>query len=409
MTAASRYSIKSSVRLGSTEIEEKQLDAEIRRLRRVIVAWAKKEDYWTDSWFQDVKMHRVEAPRQTDVLFLASEGPLCLDAGLGHLDGSVELGFQKLLAKEGFTYEAETHTLFRIFPESEERQKEYLALERWRWVQRLAEKRLYEIHTEVFDHFAKRPGDLKTLEWRQYEEFLDAVFKNQGFITELGKGRNDGGVDLRIYQNAAVPEMVTLVQAKRNARRPVQADAVAALWSRAVLAKAPKAIFATTSYFRPSDKKFAKSVEKEVDLPQLELVDAVKLGGWCGEIAAHLDNYFATGQNPPRHIAEQPPTALVGKIVVAHWGHNMNINDFAVIETDFGAQVILRPIGSNIVEGNEHQGSEVPAPGKVATGMINKRFTAFRTNSDSTHPRYEGEGKTFCLWDGAPQSFDHFD
>lgn len=409
MPAVSTSPKKSSVRLGSTEVEEKHLDAELRRLRRVITAWAKKKGYWTDSWFQDVAFHRVEAPRQTDVLFLASEGPLCLGAGLGHLDGSVELGFQKLLAKEGYTYEVETHTLFRIFPESEERQKEYLALERWRWVQRLAEKRLYEIHTEVFEHFAKRPGDLPTLEWRQFEEFLDAVFKNQGFITELGKGRNDGGVDLRIYQNVAVPEMVTLVQAKRNARRPVQADAVAALWSRAVLAKAPKAIFATTSYFRPSDQKFAKSVEKEINLPQLELVDAVKLGGWCGEIAAHLEKYFATGENPPRHIAEQPRTALTGKIVVTHWGHNMHINDFAVIETDFGAQVILRPIGDTIVEGNEHQGTQVPAIDKPAIGLVTKRFTAFRTNSDPAAPCYEGEGRRYSLWDGTPQSFDHFD
>lgn len=409
MTAASNSPKKSSIRLGSTEVEEKRLDAEIRRLRGVITAWAKRNNYWTDSWFQDVKFHRIEAPRQTDVLFLASEGPLCLDAGLGFLDGSVELGFQKLLAKEGFIYELETHTLFRIFPESEERQMEYLALERWRWVQRLAEKRLYEIHTEVFDHFAKRPGDLRSLEWRQYEEFLDAVFKNQGFITELGTGRNDGGVDLRIYQNAAVPEMVTLVQAKRNARRPVQADAVAALWSRAMLANASKAIFATTSYFRPGDQKFAKSVEKRLDLPQLELVDAVKLGGWCGEIATHLENYFATGKNPPRHIADHPPTDLVGKVVVTHWGYNTDRNDFALIETDFGAQVILRPVGSKILEGNEHQGTEVPAIEKPATGLITKRFTAFRTNSDPASPFYEGEGRRYSLWDGTPQSFDHFD
>ena len=332
-----------------------------------------------------------------------------MDAGLGHLDGSVEQSFQQLLRKEGYTYEVETHYTFRIFPESEARQQEFLALERWRWIQRLAEKRLYDIHTEVFDHFAKRPDQLRKLGWRQFEEFLDAVFKNQGFITELGSGRNDGGIDLRIYQNASVPEMVAVVQAKRNSKRPVQADAVAAFWSRAVLENAAKAIFATTSYFRPSDRRFAKSVEQRLELSKLELVDAAKLGGWCEEIAAHLENYFSTGTNPPRHIADRAPTDLVGKVVVAHGGYNMIVNHFAVIETDFGAQVILRPIDSTVVDGNEHQGTEVAAVYRPARGVVEKRFTAYRSDSKSGAISYNGAQRHYTLWDGTPQVFDHFD
>jgi hypothetical protein len=399
-----------SVRLGAAEINVAKLEGELRRLRGIITRWAKEHDYWYDTGFQELGHQQMDAPQITEVLFLWSEGPLGVDAVLGAGNGECEHDFQKLLEKEGYAYELHANFTFRIFPESEDRQREFLALARWRWIQRLAQKRLYEIHTEVFEHFAKRPGDLRNLEWRQYEEFLDAVFKNQGYVTELGPGSNDGGVDLRLYQSAAVPEMVTLVQARRYTKKPIQLEAVAALYGHAVQQKAQKGILATTSYFQPKAETFAKSVERRVDLPSIELLDAKKTGGWCAEIAQHLEQYFETGANPPRHIAEQPPTELVGKVVVATGGHNMTINDFAVVETDFRHEVILRPIGSRITSGNEAQGSEVPAEDCAPKGVDGKRFTAFKTAStDPGGISFEGDRKHFFLWDGSPQSFDSFD
>lgn len=399
-----------SVRLGASEIDVTGMDNERRRLRGIITRWAKKHDYWFDTGFQELSDHRKEAPQLTDVLLLSSEGPLCTDAGLGFGDGECENGFWKLLEKEGYTYELETHYLFKIFPESEDRQREYLALERWRWIQRLAQKRLYEIHTEVFDHFAKRPDDLRNLAWRQYEEFLDAVFKNQGYVTELGPGSNDGGVDLRLYQSVAVPEMVTLVQARRYTKKPIQLEAVAALYGHAVQQKAEKGILATTSYFQPKAEAFAKSIERSVDLPSLELVDAAKTGGWCAEIAQHLEQYFQTGTNPPRYVAERPLTEFVGKVVVATGGYNMVINYFAVIEADFKHEVILRPIGSRITSGDKYQGSEVPADDLPATWILEKGFTAFKVVSTKTdRVSFEGDRKHFSLWDGSAKHFDYID
>lgn len=410
MRASSTTTRSRSVRLGSSDIEVAGLEAERRRIRTIITRWGKKHDYWFDTGFQEFSDHTNEAPHLTEVLLLGTEGPLCTDAGLGAGNGECESSFQKMLEREGYTYELETHWLFRIFPESEKRQREFLRLERWRWIQRLAKKRLYEIHTEVFDHFAKRPDDLRNLAWRQYEEFLDAVFKNQGYVTELGPGTNDGGVDLRLYQSVAVPEMVTLVQARRYTRKPIQLEAVAALYGHAVQQKAAKGILATTSYFQPKAEAFAKSIERRLDLPGLELVDARKTGAWCAEIADQLERYFQTGTNPPRYIAEQPLTDLIGKVVVATGGHDMTINYFAVIEADFKHEVILRPIGSKVVSGNEHQGSEVPADDRAATWIREKRFTAFKgpsfRNGELT---FEGDRKDFSLWDGRPQGFDHID
>jgi hypothetical protein len=99
---------RSSVRLGATEINVVGLDGERRRVRGLITRWAKLHDYWFDTGFQELSDHRKEAPQMTDVLLLWSEGPLCMDAGMGFGNGECERGFQKLLEKEGYTYELDT-------------------------------------------------------------------------------------------------------------------------------------------------------------------------------------------------------------------------------------------------------------------------------------------------------------
>lgn len=40
---------------------------------------------------------------------------------------------------------------------------------------------------------------MKSLHHRDFEKFLDAVMRNNGYRTELGPGAGDGGVDIRLY------------------------------------------------------------------------------------------------------------------------------------------------------------------------------------------------------------------
>jgi hypothetical protein len=50
---------------------------------------------------------------------------------------------------------------------------------------------------------------------------------------------------------------------------------------------------------------------------------------------------------------------LAGKIVVAHGCYNCTNNFFAKIEADFPHEVVLRPIGEEIVSGDAMTGTEV--------------------------------------------------
>ena len=69
------------------------------------------------------------------------------------------------------------------------------------------------INDELVEYFARHPERLDTdLDWRGFELLLEAVFRNQGFRTQIGSGRADGGVDIRLLTSDAFGDPVTLVQ-----------------------------------------------------------------------------------------------------------------------------------------------------------------------------------------------------
>ena len=404
-----------TVQLGSTGIDEHRLLNDLAELRRAIEVWARRRRLWSDAWFHVPFLHRDECPRYGDVLLLTYEGPLYNVFGQPEHPnaGRYYDEFSKLLEARGFEFESEDHISMSISPASDQRKAAFLSLYRLQWIQELAKKRLFDIHSEVFEHFAHSPDDLKQLSWRQYEELLNSIFRNQGFETQLGPGTNDGGIDIRLYQNQAIPQLVTLVQAKRYTHRPINLDAVAALFGVAVEQRASRGILATTSRFQPRAKKFALSTQTRVDIPSIELADATRVGGWCAEIARDLNNFFTSGMlAPPSVINRGLATGLAGKIVVARGGYNITENYFGVIEADFPYEVILRRIGSKITDGDVQIGHEIPDEEKqLHPGPFHQqRFVAFKNHSKYSNELYFwGDRKLFSVWDGSPQYFNNMD
>jgi hypothetical protein len=112
----------------------------------------------------------------------------------------------------------------------------------------------------------------------------------------------------------------------------------------------------------------------------------------------------------PRPLRDQAPTPLSGSIVVASGGYNITRNYFAIIEFDFPHEVILRPIGNELVSGDLQVGSEIPKEGARVTWTRESRFVAFRSKSRySDREHFWGDRKLFSLWDGTPQPFNHMD
>jgi len=110
---------------------------------------------------------------------------------------------------------------------------------------------------------------------------LDAVFRNQGYRTELGPGWSDGGVDLRLYRKDSIGEICTLVQVKRySPTNPIRLEAVAALAAIVDHEKANRGLFVTTSRFLPGVQKFA-----EKQIRRISLANSADIARWCEEVA----------------------------------------------------------------------------------------------------------------------------
>jgi restriction system protein len=389
------------VRVGDRTINEPALLSEIERVQSAIAAWARERDLWHDSSFAIPFLYHDEAPRSDQTLLLVSEGPLASVFNLepGYAE-EYEVSFNSMLEDLGYWYEVENHYSMRLYPMDDGLNEEFLSLHRWQWLQSLAKKKLFDLHAEVYEHFARYPEYMKNVEWRQFEQLLDSIFRNQGFHTELGPGSNDGGVDLRLYQDRAIPEIVTLVQAKRYAH-PIKLEAVAALFGHATVQNATDALFVTTSYFQPAAQKFSLATQRRADLPGVRLADAKTLAEWCAEISQSLTKYFANGLGPPPSIRESTGP-LAGSILVAHDGYNCTNNYFAIVEADFPKEVILRPIGSEVVSGDWTAGSEIPSESSPVHWTREARLLAFKQGDEA----FRADRKVFALWDGTPQYFN---
>jgi len=391
---------RKEIRLGTRTIDEASLLGELKRVQSEIEKWAIKNELWHDSGFATPYDYHNEAPRSHDTLLLITEGPLGRIFSIDGAYSDYETSFTSLLDELGFSFEIENHYTFSLYPTNDELREDFLSLYRWQWLQRLAKKNVLSLHSEVFEHFAKRPDDMQRLGWRQFEELLDAIFKNQGFYTELGPGSNDGGVDLRLYQSRAIPEIVTLVQAKRY-KRAIDLQAVAALFGIAVKQQAHKAIFATTSYFLPGVVDWAKSDEHQIHWPNLELADRSKIASWCAAVGKNLTDYFANGlAGPPRILEKTGP--LTGTIVVARDGYNATNNYFARIEADFPSEAILCPIGNQTVSGDGTAGSEMPSESAQVSWTREARLLAFKDDLGG----FQAARMYFVAWDGTPQFFN---
>lgn len=142
-----------------------------------------------------------------------------------------------------------------------------------------------EITQELMEYFAGHPDELQHLQWRPFERLLEAVFRNQGFRTELGTGRNDDGVDLRLIEKDTIGRVVTLVQAKRyRSDRPVRLEAVQALSAVVDDQSANRGLLVTTSRFLPGAARFARRQRT-----RLVLATSEDVSKWCKHAAVMAD------------------------------------------------------------------------------------------------------------------------
>ena len=112
------------------------------------------------------------------------------------------------------------------------------------------------------DYLAQNFQRIDEIHWRKFEALVGEFFDRAGFQVEIGPGRGDGGVDIRVWAPAGdsgKPPLI-LVQCKRQ-REKVGQVVLKALWADVSDEDAQSGLIVTTSALAPSAETVRKARE----------------------------------------------------------------------------------------------------------------------------------------------------
>jgi restriction system protein len=135
------------------------------------------------------------------------------------------------------------------------------------WEDQVALEDLFEserLHTQFgsfvdqryLDFLAANFDKVDDINWRQFEGLTGEFFRRHGWHVELGPGRDDDGVDIRLRPAANIPNEppAILVQCKRQ-RRNIEKVVVKSLYADVEHENARSGLIVTTSQLSPGARK----------------------------------------------------------------------------------------------------------------------------------------------------------
>ena len=117
--------------------------------------------------------------------------------------------------------------------------------------------------------------------WRQFEKLTAEFFEQAGYLVDLGLGRNDDGVDVRVWKDLASDKdsSPTLIIECKRQKGEVDKVTVKGLAADVAFEGATYNLIAITSQLSPG----AKTAIEARGYP-LEQVDRVSLGIWLSTL-----------------------------------------------------------------------------------------------------------------------------
>jgi restriction system protein len=108
------------------------------------------------------------------------------------------------------------------------------------------------------DYLGANQPKLDSINWRKFEGLVGEFFARCGYSIELGPGRNDDGVDIRVWPatRAEKGPPLLLVQCKRE-KRKISKVVVKALWADVIHEGAAAGLVVTTTALSPGARKVA--------------------------------------------------------------------------------------------------------------------------------------------------------
>jgi hypothetical protein len=282
----------------------------------------------------------------------------------------------------------------------------------WQWVSEIIKPSYTSLYDEIYSYFISNPKKMYHLSPRKFEILISEIFRNQGYRTELGKGQNDKGVDIKLYQNDAIDQITTLVQVKRyNDNLPIKLESVAYLKQMVEDEGANRGLFVTTSRYLPQSKKFAQRHQN-----RLILADTNNVTKWCENVRTIIkrdkslileDNYIIGLLK----INNSP--SLIGKIVYARKGYNMIYHEFCMIILDSPHVSLLIKLESKSIDNsnNGQFGYEIPILNESILRNKNKEnvFRAQKKINENGKIGFWGKKNYYVLWDSKPLYFNLMD
>jgi len=394
-------------------VESEHLVAQERqRVESAIRGWLSQHDMEDDVCFRSWVEHYDDEPRDwPDLCVMCVEGDACRVANLDH---PLSDSFYEHINSLGYVFELDSVTNGCLWHRDEEQAELYLAIQevsRWEWVQRILAPTYADVYAETTEYFAQHSDRLQLLQWRQFEELLHTIFRNNGFRSELGPGGNDGGVDHRLYSNDVFPEVLTLVQAKRYApHRPIGLESVQALFGAVTSEGADNGLFVTTSRFLPSSHRFA-----DKECRSLRLAGPEEVACWASFAAERIRSAqaIASDVHAVRALLERPIEIsldnLVGRILVCSPHGSMLRHQFAVVVKHAGKAILMVTLPSKRLPKDTSTG--IQEPDVLIGGHTDHRslrvIRARRTGADPTS--YWGGRELWSVWNGQSMHFDFND
>lgn len=387
---------------------DSELEEKIENLKTIVVSVIEKNSPEGDNYygFKSYAEHYDDEPGENSCVLVLWSDEWILESlrGLRGVDLRGEIA--AAIEHTGFYLEEDC---FYVADYESDLAIAYRSYFEWRWICDLITPDHSSLYEEIFDRFCRNPDELYNLSPRKYEEFLEVVFQNNGYRTLLGKGSNDGGVDLRLYTNDIVGESVTLVQAKRyKSENPIELQAVQALTAVVDDQKANRGLFVTTSRYLPCARNFASRHNSRI-----QLASSNEVAEWCDlasrRIIKEKSSLVKFGQIQ-KLLKGERNKGLEGKIFHARWGYNCTINSYAMVirETKWLTLLVRLPEKIHTHDGYGQNGTNLPDTSLEALVRIDESCV-FRAKKKFDGDKFRalwGGRQSFSLWNGKPNYFN---
>lgn len=394
------------------QFPDELLTNKIETLKNSIKGFLIQNELWHDCFFYSYQEHVDGEPSDYPVVLILNSDGLFNDFISGEFyHETLEEEFNNLINQQGFFFETASGGSCHFYVLDDEKlERAYANYFKWRWICGLIQPDCSDVYQEIYAHFARRPEDLYKLDWRKYETLLFRVFQNQGFEAQLGPGRGDDGVDIKLLHRDPLGDILSYVQVKKYApHRQIDLTAVQALYGAVRAEEADRGIFITTSSYAPVARRFGSRTS---DYLQLKTNDDVQ--EWCKAAEE------AVIEDKTRLISEAEVSKTLfdlfkqrdHRLVRATGGYNTVRNNFAIVIKETKHAALLMALKNEVVshDGYGQRGYEIPELNEVSIRNFkpNLVWRAKRKVNGSDVNYWDGK-ELYLPWKGKPLLFDHCD